>query len=44
MIDFEALYIMQIANVVLPTYGEIIKFYFKFLSFKNLKTLKKKLS
>ena len=44
MIDFEALYIMQIANIVLIIYDEVIKFYFKFLSLKNLKTLKKKLS
>ncbi len=35
---------MQIANVVLITYDEVIKFYFKFLLFKNLKTFKKKLS
>jgi len=44
MINFKALYIMQITNVVLTTYGEVTKFYFKFLSLKNLKTLKKKLS
>ncbi len=44
MINFEALYIMQIANVVLITYDEVIKFYLKFLSFKDLKTFKKKLS
>jgi hypothetical protein len=41
IIDFEALYIMQIANVVLTIYDEVIKFYFKFLLLKNLKTLKK---
>ncbi len=44
IIDSRALYIMQITNVVLIIYDEVIKFYFKFLSFENLKTLKKKLS